>query len=212
MTPSMSKTKFWKLVKEKNLILWKHDYSKLQAKWDILYTNMGLSNRHFISQPLGQNIIIFWNKSKFSDFKNDQKQILKQGNFSGKSPPEMKMFVVIEIKKGTIHVRCRGWFPARPSFWKLFWPTKCMWSLASTLPQRTSSRGWFPWEIFLLQYLFLVISEIIKFSFVSNCDYSLLEWLAYDVSVTHLCIKNISFGLEFPVVMFPKYKNFHLFC
>ena len=87
MTPSMSKTKFWKLAKEaKNLIIWKHHYSKFQTKWDILFTNMGLSDRHFISQPLEQRIITIWNKIKFSDFRNNQKQILKQENFPGKSP------------------------------------------------------------------------------------------------------------------------------
>ena len=173
--PSISKTKFWKLVKEvKNLILLKHGFSKLQTKWDILYTNMSLSYRHFISQPLEQNIIKIWNKTKFSDFINDQKQILNEaGKFLREITPEMKLFVVIEMKKGTIHVRCRGWFQTRPSFWKKCWPTKFIWSLASTLPQRTSSQGWFPWEIFLLQYLFLVISEIRQFYFVSNCDYSL---------------------------------------
>ena len=63
----------------KNLILWKHDYSKFQTKWDILYTNMGLSNRHFISQPLEQRIITI------SEI--NQKQILKQQeNYPWKSP------------------------------------------------------------------------------------------------------------------------------
>ena len=47
---------------------------------------MGLSDRHFISQPLEQRIITIWNKIKFSDFRNNQKQILKQENFPGKSP------------------------------------------------------------------------------------------------------------------------------
>ena len=71
--PSMSKTKFWKLAKEaKNLIFWKHDYSKFQTKWDILFTNMGLSDRHFISQPLEQRIITIWNKIKLSDFRNNK--------------------------------------------------------------------------------------------------------------------------------------------
>ena len=71
-----------------------------------------------------------------------------------------------------------------------------------------------PWEIFPLQYLFLIFSEIGKFCFVSNCDYSLLQWLAYEVSVrqTYVCIKNIQFGLEYAVVMFAKFKIFHLFC
>ena len=48
--------------------------------------NMGLSNRQFISQPLEQRIIPICNKTKFSDFRNNQKKILKHENFSGKSP------------------------------------------------------------------------------------------------------------------------------
>ena len=36
--------------------------------------NMGLSNRHFISQPLEQRIIPICNKTKFSDFRNNQKK------------------------------------------------------------------------------------------------------------------------------------------
>ena len=62
----MSKTK-------KRLIFWKHDYSKFQTKWDILFTHMGLSDRHFISQPLEQRIITIWNKIKFSDFRKKKK-------------------------------------------------------------------------------------------------------------------------------------------
>ena len=85
--PSMSKTKFWKLAKEaKNLIFCKHVSSIFQTKWDILFTNMGLYDRHFISQPQEQRIITVWNKIKFSDFRNTKKQILQQEDFPGNSP------------------------------------------------------------------------------------------------------------------------------
>ena len=101
---------------------------------------MGLSNRHFISQPLSQRIIPICNKTNFSDFRNNQKNFEAQ-KFLREFPHEMKLFVVMEMKKGTIHVGSRGWFSARPSFWKFFCPTKCMWSPASPLPQTTSSQG-----------------------------------------------------------------------
>ena len=34
--------------------------------------------------------------------------------------PKMKLFVVMEMKKGTIHVGSRGWFSARHSFLEIF--------------------------------------------------------------------------------------------
>ena len=160
--------------KAKNLIFWKHDHSKFQTKWDILFTNMGLSDRHFISQPLEQRIITIWNKIEFSDFRNNQNQILKQENFPGKSP--LRWSSLWERRSKRPHTLC--WlkkFPKRgpgmkpPSISNMNGPL-----LHLYYHKQLHFRGDFP-EKFpcFIQYLFLVIYEIRKFCFVSNFDYIL---------------------------------------
>ena len=173
MMPSMSKTKFWKLAKEaKNLIFWKHDYSKFQTKWDILFTNMGLSDRHFISQPLEQRIITIWNKIKFSDFRNNKywNRKISQGNH----PWDEVLCGNREAKTGD-HIHFVGEKKCQKEGLAENNPLDPTWMVPFFISITTNNfiSGVISLRNFRASNFFLVISEIRKLSFVANWDYSL---------------------------------------
>ena len=69
----------------------------------------------------------------------------------------MKLFVVMEMKKGTIHVGSRGWFSARPSFWIFFLTNKvyvvsCFSITTNNFISGVISLGNFPASIFVFGY------------------------------------------------------------